>query len=432
MSKNDWGNICDRVDTCALTGAAAFFAGIPDAEILVNGPLWCYFYALRHLEHAVYNMAERLHGSQPDNSAIVYGTEKFLKEALTRLLNSGHTPSILLVENSCSLSLIGDDLAGIVRSMELPFPVVTMDSGGLNGGFAEGYAKACISLLDQVLTYKKIETHNNSINLLGLSDFYYNGINDRKEICRIAAKAGYQINCVVGGGSTLNQLKNIGSAALNVVCNEELGLKIARYLKERYGTPYICSGLPYGIEGTKKWLEGIHAALPCAALAAVISECDAMQQRLTAWNNEIHCLWGDLWFDNILVSAPGTTALCMGEAVRSEWADTGRLTVICQQPVINNKYCTIADDVFIAGADFSRIDHYLKNIDNVLVLGSSSENSLLWRRRNCTFASCNIAYPANDEVLLIDEPFAGIRGSAHMQQCLWNAFIRQVLAKQGK
>ena len=79
MSKlvdNHWGNICERVDTCALTGAAAFAAGIKDAKILANGPLWCYFYALRYLENAEYNMGERFFGSQPDNNAVVYGAEK--------------------------------------------------------------------------------------------------------------------------------------------------------------------------------------------------------------------------------------------------------------------------------------------------------------------------------------------------------------------
>ena len=104
-SNNEWGNICHRVDCCALSGAAAFVAGIPDAEILVNGPLWCYFYALRTLEHAKYDMGERFHDCQPDNNAIVYGTEKFLTEALKRLLDSGRKPALLLVENSCSLSL---------------------------------------------------------------------------------------------------------------------------------------------------------------------------------------------------------------------------------------------------------------------------------------------------------------------------------------
>ena len=28
----EWGNVCSRVDTCALTGAAAFFTGIKGAE----------------------------------------------------------------------------------------------------------------------------------------------------------------------------------------------------------------------------------------------------------------------------------------------------------------------------------------------------------------------------------------------------------------
>ena len=31
----EWGNVCSRVDTCALTGAAAFFTGIKGAEVLV-------------------------------------------------------------------------------------------------------------------------------------------------------------------------------------------------------------------------------------------------------------------------------------------------------------------------------------------------------------------------------------------------------------
>ena len=78
MSNNQqWGNICHRVDCCALSGAAAFVAGIPGAEVLVNGPLWCYFYALRTLEHVKHDMGERFHNCQPDNNAIVYGTENF-------------------------------------------------------------------------------------------------------------------------------------------------------------------------------------------------------------------------------------------------------------------------------------------------------------------------------------------------------------------
>ena len=33
----EWGNVCSRVDTCALTGAAAFFTGIKGAECWLTG-----------------------------------------------------------------------------------------------------------------------------------------------------------------------------------------------------------------------------------------------------------------------------------------------------------------------------------------------------------------------------------------------------------
>lgn len=32
----EWGNVCSRVDTCALTGAAAFFTGIKGALSLIH------------------------------------------------------------------------------------------------------------------------------------------------------------------------------------------------------------------------------------------------------------------------------------------------------------------------------------------------------------------------------------------------------------
>ena len=129
--KQGWGNICERVNTCALTGAGAFFAAIDKSEVLINGPLWCYFYALRHLEKARPDMYTRFFGSQPDNNAVIYGSEEYVTQELQRMLEDGHKPSVLLLESSCSLSLIGDDLAGMARKLELPFPVVTLDSGGM-------------------------------------------------------------------------------------------------------------------------------------------------------------------------------------------------------------------------------------------------------------------------------------------------------------
>ena len=251
--KQGWGNICERVDTCALTGAGAFFAAIEKSEVLINGPLWCYFYALRHLEKARPDMYTRFYGSQPDNNAVIYGSEEYVTQELQRMLEDGHKPSVLLLESSCSLSLIGDDLAGMARKLQLPFPVVTLDSGGMVGGFAEGYAKAgkklFAQLLPQTATAKPL-----AVNILGQSEFYLQGAADTRELKRLLQLAGYEVLCTPGCECTLEELQRLPEAALNIVTNAELGLPLAEYLQKKYGTPYVFAGLPYGVQGTLQML----------------------------------------------------------------------------------------------------------------------------------------------------------------------------------
>lgn len=420
----DWSNICSRVDTCALTGAAAFFTGIKGGEVLVNGPLWCYFYALRHLEKSSCRLGERFHGSQPDSNAVVYGTEECLTEAL-EYIKTNRQPSVLLIENSCSVSLIGDDLEGIAAKAKLPFPVVGMDSGGLNGGFAEGYSKASLRLWHYLNVPDIKRKCQDGINLLGCTPAYFNGKNDLKEIKRILTNAGYKIIAAPGAESDLETLQKVPAAQLNIVINEELGLATAQYLQERYGTPYLVAGLPYGLQGTMRWLEKIAAALP-ADLENVRQECAVASEEFLAVINEARSVWGELWFDQIIVAAPGTTALCLAQALREEWADTEKMTVICQNAVTQIAQPLEADEILTAGQNGKKIEQVLQQADNVLLVGSSSESSFLLRAGK-KFYACNIAYPIQDELLLASAPFVGIRGAGHMLQRLWNLKIKSQL-----
>ena len=57
---------------------------------------------------------------------------------------------------------------------------------------------------------------------------------------------------ILGCGSSYEKIKTLTDASLNIVIHEELGLGIARYLKENYDMPYICAGVPYGTDGTQE------------------------------------------------------------------------------------------------------------------------------------------------------------------------------------
>ena len=431
-AKQNWTNICNRVDTCALTGAAAFIAGIPNSEVLVNGPLWCYFYALRYLERADCSMSLRIRGSQPDNNAVVYGAEKYIVQALEGFVAEQQRPSVLLLESSCSMSLIGDDLAGIVKKEQLPFPVVTMDCGGMIGGFAEGYARAAQKALESLVTAQQGERRPLAVNLVGQTDYYLQGAADTRELRRILELAGYEVLTAPGSGTSLAELQHVGEAALNIVTNVELGLDVARYLEKKYGTPYLIAGLPYGIKGTLSWLKKIHAALPCQDLNEVEHEAANLQHIIDAKNSEARLLWGSLWFDEVLVSAPSTQALCLAQALRTEWADMGSLTVVCQQALQERLTCEAADAVLAVGQDDEAIEAYLNSCNNVLVLASSSESSVLYRRNGCKFIPCNIAYPAQDDLFFAQEPFVGFNGCLQLLQRLWNKFSANLLKQQGR
>ena len=328
------------------------------------------------------------------------------------------------------MSLIGDDLKGIVRKENLPFPVITLDCGGMLGGFAEGYTRAAQAALELLLPKQASERRPLAVNLIGQTDFYLQGAADTGELQRVLELAGYEVLAAPGSGSSVEALQHIPEAALNIVTNIELGLAPAQYLEKKYGTPYIIAGVPYGMEGTLRWLEKLQAVLPCPHLAKVQAEAEALQQLTNAKNSEARLLWGALWVDEVLVSAPPTQALCLAQSLRTEWADMGRLTVICQQSLPQLPDCEAADAVYVVGQDDEAIEQYLNTCNNVLVLASSSESSVLYRRNDCSFIPCNIAYPAQDDIFFSKTPFVGFKGCLQLQERLWNKFSADLLQKR--
>lgn len=421
MSEFSLCNTCNKTDTCALTGAAAFALGISNAKVLVNGPIWCYFYAMRYLEQSIPDLNYCMYNSQPDNQAIVYGTESVILETLNNIKEQHENIDLLFIENSCSLSLIGDDVKGIVAKNFPTIPVVVMDSGGIKGGFAEGYVAAALKILENI----EFDIENNyekSVNLIGLAPFYFNGKADIEEIKRILNLCGYKINVTLGHESSIQSMKKLPNAALNIVLNIELGLSIAEYLNKKFKTPFVCAGMPYGINGTKRWISKIKGIIPCDE-SRFLEEANRTNNFILAKSNDLSCMWGRLWFDNILVSASNTIAVSMALALRSEWVDTDNLIVITQNEFDSFDYKSdLIDKLLVFSKDNNKIADELEHFKDGLILASSNECAEVNKCKNVCF--CHISYPIKDEIQLVDIPFCGLIGSKYMMQRLWNVYIR--------
>jgi len=420
MPDQNWKTSCHHMSVCALTGASAFFASIPGSFILINGPLWCYFYAMKYVEDYDATALRRFHCTQPEGNALVYGTEKDLLAGLD-FVKTNFKPERVFIVNNCSVSLVGDDIAGIAARAELPCPVYAVDSGGIAGDFPEGYEIALLHTIKEIEKAgctDKTASQQPSVNLLGLSPTCFRGEEDIKEICRLLKKAGCHINAIPGGGSTWGEIMRLPDADLNIVLRDELALKGARELETRYGTPYISAGMPYGTRGTLQWLENIRKALPSLCLTELKREAGTVNDRLQFRSSNMQSLWGPLWFDNILVAAPPSEAAGIAEAVRGEWADTGNLIIHFSQDT--NLRPPAADKIYIAGRDDTAMKETFETWSGGLVLGSSLEASRLLRLKK-PFINCNIVLPSYHEIIATDLPLCGIRGAAYLFEQIWNA-----------
>lgn len=424
MGEHRWDSVHAQVNSCALTGAAAFFAGIPGAVIVMNGPLWCYYYALRYLEKPCPAIGTRFFCSQVDNHTVVYGTEEYLLDVLQDI-RQNLQPSVILIENSCSVTLIGDDIAGIAGQAGMSCPVVCIDSGGLHGGFWEGYRAAGQAYFSMMPLQKRGMVQPHSVNLLGCTVGYYNAASDVRELKRMLELAGYQVVACPGAGSSREELEAMSRAELNLVIHEELGGELARYLQQEYGIPYLSLLPPYGAAGSWDWLKTLGETMWMGeqSLKAVQQEADHLKRHIRTAILELERLWGNMSFKRALVAAPSSVALGMAQAVRTEWADCDIMTAAVYDDKWSYSVPSAIDIIVDGYNDSQALETQLAQLSGGLLLGTSNEKSILQQQAVTDVVSQNIALPVYDEVLFGDRPFMGFRGTSHMVERLWNQYI---------
>ena len=408
-------DVCAWTDSCALAGAMAFFAAWQDAAVIVNGPMWCHYFALRHVEHGVSDAVRRTGCTQLDNDAIVFGAEDYLLEALQPYI--AEPPRLLAIVSSCAAGLIGDDVAAIARSMGIAAPVVAVDSSGLAGSFAAGWSKAACAAIEALLPEKK-EEKPYGVNLLGMTASYCNGANDARELLRLLHLAGYEVNAVLGCGETAEELQHLPAAALNIVVHRELGLAPAEMLAERSGTPFVAPLPPYGRAGTRRWIDEIAHVLPAPRETDVQEEVSRAEKEDFLRLNEMKSMWGELWFDEALVRAPRSMAWGLARALRMEWADVRHLAVAAEAEE-DAEVAGIADEVF-SETHAAGLVRFLASMKAGLLIASSNEAAQVEPRRAQFFP---VSHPVLDRIHLTDAPFMGLRGSRFIEERLWNGHI---------
>ena len=419
-------NVCVQVNACALSGVVAFFAGIPRAVVVTNSPLWCYFNVLKHFSNRQ-TENERIYCTRLDNTSLVYGTEENLRDTLEMVKRDfADDIAVLCIENSCAVTLIGDDIEAIARQVGFACPIICLDSGGLQGDFYAGYQLAAREYLEQFPLLQVLPKLKHTVNLIGGSIATYNYENDMAELKSLLQLIGYEVIACPGCESTSEAIHKMGQAELNIVVNEGLGLGLAQHLEERYQMPYINLALPYGIEGTANWLRQI--------LRCFKDEAQAKQAIITAWIQQYHDrietdlkrvrnIWGELQFPQVVLAGEVSVVIGLLKTIQTEWADCASSCVILTDGLIESELVQGDIKVLDGSNDSQQIKAMVRNLEDGLLLGSSNERALILRN-GLKHAVChNISAPNYDEVILLAKPYVGFRGALALLEEIWNKYI---------
>lgn len=399
---------------CELCGAATFFASIKESAVLINGPRWCSIIAETELKSSEKKYEQKIFCSEVKEDQLVFGAHEALAAALDEVEECD--PSFVGLLNSCATSLIGDDLSGVFHGKKLAHPMVSVDSGGLSGQFWEGFNSAMVKLLE-TLQLKPQAAIPGTVNIIGCCVSYPAWRGDLHELERLLTLLGLRVICVVGADEvSLTELKSLPKASLNLVVYPELGLVTAKKLQEQLGQPYLVAPVPYGLQGSKAWMEKVAAFMNLQPNWQTINDELAHAQEKV--DLAIFQLKGNFHyhsFGDVYLELPLGQALSLSKAMATEFPDINEVHVRIEGPDKENMAEAIWKYAY-PWDSFSKLS--LPEDELTIVLGNTLTRLEVGHHSKIIYEQMLLPYQGLDASTRV---YAGIEG--------WQFLVSELFAK---
>lgn len=291
-----------------ITGAVSASEGIRDSFVLLNGPLGCRFYhgyasgqsllkeselwSLRgelQLENAMDDRLLRsqyfagtpqVPGSNLRYEDYIFGTWEQLERALLDILGERRY-SFFTVIQTPGTSLLGEALEQRIGALAERFetPWLYVESPHFSENAYQGYDETMIRLLSVLTpaepgrgrhTKANGDRRRPCVNLFGFFTYEKFLEGDVAEIRRLLALCGVDVSCVVGVDCTVEQLRTISRADLNLFLSPERCSQTCTFVKETLGLPVLDFGcMPVGFDLTEQFVCTVAKRLGTDAKEAV-------------------------------------------------------------------------------------------------------------------------------------------------------------------
>jgi nitrogenase molybdenum-iron protein beta chain len=203
--------------------------------------------------------------STPSSNAaereIIFGGEDRLEEQIrtTMEIMDG---DLYVVISGCQAEMIGDDIRGVTGNMgDLSEKVLAVQTPSFKGNSQHGYDLLFEKLVRSFIP-KQESKKEKTVNVFGLipgNDVFYKG--NLKEIKRVLSLIGVEANTFIGEGETLENFRNAGRAALNIVLSDVYAPLTAQAFADIHGIPFIREQMPIGFFQTEGFLRNTGKAL---------------------------------------------------------------------------------------------------------------------------------------------------------------------------
>jgi len=276
---------------CTYAGCRGVVGGpVKDAIQLTHGPIGCAFFSWGyrpHLADSDFHMKYTF-VTDMNETNIVFGGEKKLLQSIIEANAEFPNAKAVFVYNTCSTALIGDDGRDVAKQAEaiIGKPVVFFECEGFRGvSQSLGHHVGNETIFRQLVGSVEPEgDFSRSINIIG----DYNIKNDIRTFEYLFEALGLRIIARFTGNVSVDDLKIMHKAALNIVHCQRSATYIADMMKEKYGTPYINVTL-WGMKNMAKALRDTAAffGLEARAEEVIAHEVARIQPYIDAYRQRL-------------------------------------------------------------------------------------------------------------------------------------------------
>ncbi|MBQ8160328.1 MAG: hypothetical protein IJ083_06205 [Clostridia bacterium] len=219
---------------CPLMGAAMAVRGIRGAVMMIVGTDECAYYTKHMTIHSEDwgGLMGRCVSVTIDQHDITFGCAKKVEEAFAELMDE-QKPEAVFIVTTCVPEIIGDDFDAVAEAMWEKYGVPAMAvhtehfkcENHMPG--VERTITACFRLME-------MQERSGGVNVIGQRM----GRFEDTELSRVLKNAGVSILAQLPSGCSVEEIRRAPAAQVNIVVND-IGLPLARKMKQRFGTPYV-------------------------------------------------------------------------------------------------------------------------------------------------------------------------------------------------